>query len=104
LSVIPQPPIRILFPYATLFRSPRRRVRGLGRVIVGRHVEVAHDVLALELHVHGPAREVDLTPVSARDDALLRRVPRLVAGGLLRSEEHTSALQSRENLVCRPLL
>src|SRR5690606_40870384 len=26
------------------------------------------------------------------------------AGGRARSEEHTSELQSRENLVCRPLL
>src|SRR5690606_41587506 len=30
--------------------------------------------------------------------------PRLFGGGVERSEEHTSELQSRENLVCRLLL
>src|SRR5690606_39745437 len=34
----------------------------------------------------------------------VRFVVALVLGGLLRSEEHTSELQSRENLVCRLLL
>src|SRR5690606_42024174 len=42
--------------------------------------------------------------VSAHDDAVtIRRALELGAAGF-RSEEHTSELQSRENLVCRLLL
>src|SRR5690606_40610655 len=40
-----------------------------------------------------------LTPL-----ALLDRRPGVTVNGVLRSEEHTSELQSRENLVCRLLL
>src|SRR5690606_40754033 len=79
-----------LFPYTTLFRSPAgsggapepgagRRCRGMGGPAVGgrRHLRPA---------------------VSAGDaDGGGRRPPP-------RSEEHTSELQSRENLVCRLLL
>src|SRR5690606_39702527 len=49
-----------------------------------------------------------LAPRRLGEQSLLRRVLLLVAFaahsvGLLRSEEHTSELQSRENLVCRLL-
>src|SRR5207249_7097786 len=80
---IPRPPSSTLFPYTTLFRSRRpaqRRARGP------------------EDH---PARY-----------PALRRRPRVRLGGValdneqddLRSEEHTSELQSRFDLVCRLLL
>src|SRR5690606_41616140 len=42
------------------------------------------------------------SPDRSRGDKLAEHVPRPV--GALRSEEHTSELQSRENLVCRLLL
>src|SRR5690606_41852277 len=75
-----RPPLPTLFPYTTLFRSapagPRRHVlRGPGR----RRERGGP---------HGPCR--------ARHEG---REPRPA-----RSEEHTSELQSRENLVCRLLL
>src|SRR3712207_6964548 len=99
--MIRRPPRSTLFPYTTLFRS--RRLGGAGDV------------------------ELDLEPVAPRErvhrdlaDALLVRLPRLARadlaaldlaraerrhGGLrLRSEEHTSELQSRQYLVCRLLL
>src|SRR5690606_40717630 len=60
----PRPPRSTLFPYTTLFRSPRQSIlyaSPLGRVRSHRRRHV-------------------------------------------RSEEHTSELQSRENLVCRLLL
>src|SRR5690606_40333563 len=38
------------------------------------------------------------------DEAQLRGIRELDGVGLVRSEEHTSELQSRENLVCRLLL
>src|SRR5690606_40297416 len=57
-------------------------------------------------------RSSDLTPTSsATSRATTRPTPRTAARrpptpcrGGPRSEEHTSELQSRENLVCRPLL
>src|SRR5690606_41541663 len=88
------PPPSTLFPYTTLFRSPpggrlRRGTAGpLGsppRLRSPGHRQ------------HGlPGRG---PPPSA--SALLPGAPRRSRG---RSEEHTSELQSRENLVCRLLL
>src|SRR5258707_10912115 len=77
--MIRRPPRSTLFPYTTLFRSPER---------------------------------------SAAESALFRRIAALRASGapearlalvelarrLVRSEEHTSELQSRQYLVCRLLL
>src|SRR5207302_10027099 len=87
-SLLPRPPRSTLFPYTTLFRSadgsilsscppirPDRCTPGVG---VGR------------------GRRRDREPARR---AGCRGAPRV-----LRSEEHTSELQSRENLVCRLLL
>src|SRR5688572_32508047 len=85
--MIRRPPRSTLFPYTTLFRSPRR-----GR----RHRDA---VLPAGLAPHRGARPV----------ALLRRgqqggAARSAGGMPRRSEEHTSELQSQSNLVCRLLL
>src|SRR5438132_3613066 len=81
----PRPPSSPLFPYTTLFRSPRDR--GLGG--------------ALSLGHGGapPAREASLH----RQDARKLR-PRRTHSSHVRSEEHTSELQSHSDLVCRLLL
>src|SRR3712207_8541654 len=86
--MIRRPPRSTLFPYTTLFRSPDDRV--------------APDADCGALP-DAPLRELvdDLVRQSAAttDDAD-------VAGqkDVLRSEEHTSELQSRQYLVCRLLL
>src|SRR3712207_8549027 len=84
--MIRRPPRSTLFPYTTLFRSHRDqgggRVASLG-VHYGIYCSVGH---LLEL---GVERRMDLQTT-------------LVDG--LRSEEHTSELQSRQYLVCRLLL
>src|SRR5690606_41586977 len=55
----------------------------------------------VELHVI----EFDLSRLQFREvENLVDQVEQLVAGAMDRSEEHTSELQSRENLVCRLLL
>src|SRR2546426_2584759 len=78
--MIRRPPRSTLFPYTTLFRSPRERGRP-------HHCRRPHD--AGEDGVHDPLHERrDLPP----------------DGGHARSEEHTSELQSPCNLVCRLLL
>src|SRR5690606_40337028 len=78
-----------LFPYTTLFRS------AFEPPFLGRHGRAG-----------GQARPGDMrTFADQRHEPRQRRHPveRLVAVGI-RSEEHTSELQSRENLVCRLLL
>src|SRR5258707_12506211 len=88
--MIRRPPRSTLFPYTTLFRSAlaaQRRARSRGPA-----KEVAARVLRAD---RGPR------PCHPRDQAGGR------PGGLgraLRSEEHTSELQSRQYLVCRLLL
>src|SRR5256885_6292329 len=72
--MIRRPPRSTLFPYTTLFRSA-------GRAVVGR---------------------VARSDMAVTDDELQRGVD--VALLELRSEEHTSELQSPCNLVCRLLL
>src|SRR5690606_41673450 len=68
---IRRPPRSTLFPYTTLFRSPRAKPRAAGAI-----------------------------PKEMASARLKRSAPRAE----YRSEEHTSELQSRENLVCRLLL
>src|SRR5688572_32730141 len=72
--MIRRPPRSTLFPYTTLFRSP---------------------LLA--------ARE-DEQPLAVLLQRLQREACPAYAVGDLRSEEHTSELQSQSNLVCRLLL
>src|SRR3712207_7003228 len=74
--MIRRPPRSTLFPYTTLFRS----------VVHRRHAQCG----AREVGRHRGQR--------AADDPALR------AAVVVRSEEHTSELQSRQYLVCRLLL
>src|SRR5687768_17878583 len=74
--MIRRPPRSTLFPYTTLFRSQRHQLRRAD----GRHL----------------VRWAD-------DDRRVVGEPRQQLGGV-RSEEHTSELQSRLHLVCRLLL
>src|SRR3712207_8693041 len=87
--MIRRPPRSTLFPYTTLFRSRRdvgRRGRGVLRRRAGR-CDAGRPVRR-----DGPLGGV-------RGQAWSGRVARD-----LRSEEHTSELQSRQYLVCRLLL
>src|SRR2546427_9548834 len=75
--MIRRPPRSTLFPYTTLFRSL--------------------ELFGKDKAVRGPAVELELS--TDVDPAVARK---RVAG--IRSEEHTSELQSQSNLVCRLLL
>src|SRR5256885_4559558 len=90
--MIRRPPRSTLFPYTTLFRSPRRD----GGVVPGGSQGI-------------PAERGQLADL--RDDGdgaghVVRRPGATSAAGHgdARSEEHTSELQSPCNLVCRLLL
>src|SRR2546427_9415440 len=83
--MIRRPPRSTLFPYTTLFRS------GMG-------MDSLITAAARALAVGDPLGA--LNRVALRDDA-----PALALRGIaMRSEEHTSELQSQSNLVCRLLL
>src|SRR5690606_41559471 len=79
-----RPPRSTLFPYTTLFRSPAARRPAGHRCGWGGGADRGRDRPAVAGHRR---------PRRARRDR-----------GRVRSEEHTSELQSRENLVCRLLL
>src|SRR3712207_8783284 len=87
--MIRRPPRSTLFPYTTLFRSQLRP--GVDRV-PGLHERQGDDP---RLPGVGQRRRRE------RVERELRRATQLPA---LRSEEHTSELQSRQYLVCRLLL
>src|SRR3712207_7827893 len=83
--MIRRPPRSTLFPYTTLFRSGRARARlraewGRVRPLLLRH-EPRADQSGRRAHQRVSARSAQV-----------------------RSEEHTSELQSRQYLVCRLLL
>src|SRR5690349_22345464 len=82
-----------LFPYTTLFRSHQSPAVGLLCVPARSRLPVLRDDGGAE-GAGGGDQELG----GGLDRAVQRR------GGLLRSEEHTSELQSRRDLVCRLLL
>src|SRR5690606_39724407 len=91
-----RPPRSTLFPYTTLFRSPpasshrgRKGPPGSGR----RAIFPCRSPLQ-----KGPRRPGKASASREGPSPLAR------GGARTRSEEHTSELQSRENLVCRLLL
>src|SRR2546422_8392112 len=90
--MIRRPPRSTLFPYTTLFRSRRATLRHNGA-----QLPVYGEILTFE------ERETAIPCVVADAEVAglrVRRADRTV----MRSEEHTSELQSRLHLVCRLLL
>src|SRR5439155_26837684 len=81
-SALPRPPRFTLFPYTTLFRSCVVFV-ALNRTRLG---------IALD--------RID----NADDGRIYRCAGAAIDSAIIRSEEHTSELQSRGHLVCRLLL
>src|SRR3712207_7300055 len=99
--MIRRPPRSTLFPYTTLFRSAR--VRRHDHDDVGA-VERLLERLRLELEL-GQLRHMHVV-VGELGAAVAQQPHDLQRGRLaqVRSEEHTSELQSRQYLVCRLLL
>src|SRR3712207_6938044 len=88
--MIRRPPRSTLFPYTTLFRSVAQ-------------VEVAHQPAIGAPLDHLMQVDALVEGAQLRQRSLVQpRQPQ--SGGKLRSEEHTSELQSRQYLVCRLLL
>src|SRR3712207_7790707 len=80
--MIRRPPRSTLFPYTTLFRSAAVLPENPD---AHERIGIGWALLADQLHHHHTVEDQQLWP-------------------LVRSEEHTSELQSRQYLVCRLLL
>src|SRR5205823_13826310 len=90
------------FPYTTLFRSAARLDRSASRRARGGLRHAHRGVRDLEDAV---GRDQPLPTLERRHPAALRRRPTQYPGPVhIRSEEHTSELQSLAYLVCRLLL
>src|SRR5699024_11928544 len=97
-GVSPRPPLPTLFPYTTLFRSHADRLRRSADVDAA-HLDPVRSAqeggaLVVQQRVHPGAHPGgdERGRVPGTDEVLHR------------SEEHTSELQSRFDLVCRLLL
>src|SRR5690606_40662839 len=87
-------PCSILFPYTTLFRSPESSATPTRRQ--ARSKDSSTTSMA-------PLARTSCT-AGACGEASACATSRRALSTSVRSEEHTSELQSRENLVCRLLL
>src|SRR5256884_9051627 len=101
--MIRRPPRSTLFPYTTLFRSQtgrkeavghRKRCCGTGKV----DFELAPSLLLLD-HQNEGSGILHLVPLDLHPGDWNK--VKDAAAFILRSEEHTSELQSRLHLVCR---
>src|SRR2546430_11659306 len=94
-----RPPRSTLFPYTTLFRSGSDGFR-LQRYFP--HELHWRQVVLAKMSLHGLGHVLAFDKLNQAD---LRGFITIFGGALdLRSEEHTSELQSQSNLVCRLLL
>src|SRR5262245_63915866 len=96
--MIRRPPTSTLFPYTTLFRSPSRR----GGMEV--RESVARAGWPTSRSRSGRRRVLPGADGAASSSPRTEQVDRGGHGFSLRSEEHTSELQSLRHLVCRLLL
>src|SRR5438552_9306631 len=82
--MLPRPPISTLFPYTTLFRSLL--------------------FFGLSGHPYGCQSPAVAGHIAVQALDQFSRIALVVVDSLVRSEEHTSELQSPDHLVCRLLL
>src|SRR3712207_8887745 len=102
--MIRRPPRSTLFPYTTLFRSEGSELA----ILVTRTGTNRDDLTLLGLLLGGvgndDAARRPLLGFNAADNDAVVQGTEFHRNTLLRSEEHTSELQSRQYLVCRLLL
>src|SRR5947207_6261008 len=93
--MIRRPPISTLFPYTTLFRSLTDQLltRGVKNVRIVDDLSSGH---LDNIRRHLGTGKVDFLQADLREPGVTRAA--------MRSEEHTSELQSHSDLVCRLLL
>src|SRR3712207_7002894 len=101
--MIRRPPGSPLFPYTTLFRSssapPERREEGSTASTATVRPRARHSATSADSSVDLPAPGGPVTPTRCPASVVAA-----ASSPAIRSEEHTSELQSRQYLVCRLLL
>src|SRR2546428_9283658 len=90
--MIRRPPRSTLFPYTTLFRSPGKGPEGAKCIVSESSIQKEIVPRAMECRV------------ALAQTAAVEQFPLGSSSPKQRSEEHTSELQSRSDLVCRLLL
>src|SRR5256886_4129607 len=101
--MIRRPPRSTLFPYTTLFRSHSEETLVSQALQAGARGYVLKNAMDLDLVSAVKSIAAGMTvldPQGSRKDALKGER----GGGLTRSEEHTSELQSQSKILCRLLL
>src|SRR2546430_12446714 len=94
--MIRRPPRSTLFPYTTLFRSPKGWVTVM-QMMANHGVSIPPDQLTTVTEYLAKNFPEKPKPAGVV-------IPGPVKVSMKRSEEHTSELQSQSNLVCRLLL
>src|SRR2546422_8473942 len=89
--MIRRPPRSTLFPYTTLFRSATLELIGSGRHTFANGLNISQNASLI-----GNGAVIGAVSIASGGT--------LAPGSSIRSEEHTSELQSRLHLVCRLLL
>src|SRR5699024_12301802 len=102
--ITPPPPRSLLFPYTTLFRSRRRK-----RHAAYPDCSFCHSAVAVRRRwlCHSACYQRGETALGRSSSATIAAHRSFCRGSvalLRQSEEHTSELQSRFDLVCRLLL
>src|SRR3712207_7122058 len=100
--MIRRPPRSTLFPYTTLFRSVPL-IERFARLLVSKNKRVVQSAAAAlaPLSRIAPAKVAKQLPLLTQNWEATTEEGK---DGLVRSEEHTSELQSRQYIVCRLLL
>src|SRR3712207_6884520 len=98
--MIRRPPRSTLFPYTTLFRSVTKPAIAEGAERAGRKPDECNLTTDWMISIND---DVDLARREVKLQLAFYSTTRTYSP-ILRSEEHTSELQSRQYLVCRLLL
>src|SRR5690606_39851156 len=103
VSHVRPPPRSTLFPYTTLFRSSQNSDDPESGEMFRLALVLENEERGISVRLPGRVRVNEDT---GRIETTFDNNPQLPVSdiNLKRSEEHTSELQSRENLVCRLLL
>src|SRR3712207_7723461 len=105
--MIRRPPRSTLFPYTTLFRSTEELFIQGESLYYGLNALSRNIIMADRKKLKNPNGLILGTPGSGKSFAAKREITNaflITNDDIIRSEEHTSELQSRQYLVCRLLL
>src|SRR5205814_10038448 len=98
-STLPPPPMSTLFPYTTLFRSQHEAIHAIAKAVRKSRAGLKDPKRPMGSFIFAG-------PTGVGKTLLAKQLAKFMFGdeNALRSEEHTSELQSLRHLVCRLLL